>query len=88
MVCKDRPMSALDTAIWWTEYVLRMKDTSHLKPLSMTQNLLVYRSLDVFGIIFFVFYIFLAILASLTYCLLKATILSKKSVLVEKVKRS
>ncbi|CAG7724100.1 unnamed protein product, partial [Allacma fusca] len=27
---KDRPMSSVDTAVWWTEYVLR-HDTGHLK---------------------------------------------------------
>ena len=81
-------MSAVDTAVWWTEYVLRMKDTSHLKPLSMTQNLLVYRSLDVFGFIFFVLFIFLAILASITYCILKFCLSSKHPSLVEKAKRS
>ncbi|XP_017083962.2 uncharacterized protein LOC108116535 [Drosophila eugracilis] len=28
---KDRPMSPLDTAVWWTEYTLRNPDASHIR---------------------------------------------------------
>nr|XP_016931662.2 UDP-glucosyltransferase 2 [Drosophila suzukii] len=28
---RDRPMSPLDTAIWWTEYALRNRDTNHMR---------------------------------------------------------
>ncbi|XP_043652752.1 UDP-glucosyltransferase 2 [Drosophila teissieri] len=28
---RDRPMSPLETAIWWTEYALRNRDTSHMR---------------------------------------------------------
>nr|AAY54840.1 IP11703p [Drosophila melanogaster] len=28
---RDRPMSPLDTAVWWTEYALRNKDASHMR---------------------------------------------------------
>ncbi|XP_039491507.1 UDP-glycosyltransferase UGT4-like isoform X2 [Drosophila santomea] len=28
---KDRPMSPLDTAVWWTEYALRNRDISHIR---------------------------------------------------------
>jgi len=27
----DRPMSPLDTAVWWTEYALRNRDVSHIR---------------------------------------------------------
>nr|XP_044251378.1 UDP-glycosyltransferase UGT4-like [Drosophila takahashii]XP_044251379.1 UDP-glycosyltransferase UGT4-like [Drosophila takahashii] len=28
---RDRPMSPLETALWWTEYALRHRDTSHMR---------------------------------------------------------
>ncbi|KAH8385669.1 hypothetical protein KR200_006615, partial [Drosophila serrata] len=28
---RDRPMSPLDTAVWWTEYVLRHRDAKHIR---------------------------------------------------------
>ncbi|XP_043654122.1 UDP-glycosyltransferase UGT5-like isoform X2 [Drosophila teissieri] len=31
MTFKDRPMSPLDTAVWWTEYALRNRDISHIR---------------------------------------------------------
>ncbi|CAG7724753.1 unnamed protein product [Allacma fusca] len=37
---RDRPMSPADTALWWTEFVLRQGDTSFLKPMSIYQKLL------------------------------------------------
>ncbi|CAG7731239.1 unnamed protein product [Allacma fusca] len=49
---KDRPMKPLDTAIWWTEFVLRHDDTSFLKPMSIYQSWWRRRSLDIYGIAF------------------------------------
>lgn len=70
---EDRPMSPIETAVWWTDYVLRTPDTSHLKPLSMEQTWYERRLLDVWmflaGIIFVIFattiYIFKKILVFL-----------------------
>jgi len=44
---KDRQTSPLDTAIWWVEYVLRHRDTSHLRSKGMDQTWYQRRLLDV-----------------------------------------
>jgi len=49
---KDRPGKPLETAVWWTEYVLRHKDTSALKPLSLYQPWYERRLLDVWLFLF------------------------------------
>jgi len=33
LVLRDRPMSPVDTAVYWTEFVLRHEDTASLKPM-------------------------------------------------------
>lgn len=48
----DRPMKPADTALWWTEYVLRNDNTNHLKSLSINTSWFKRRSLDVWGAIF------------------------------------
>jgi len=49
---KDRPMKPLETAVWWTEYVLRHKDVSALKSLTSHQTWHERRLLDVWLFIF------------------------------------
>jgi len=46
---RDRPMSPLDTAVWWTEYLLRTEDTAHLRPAGHSQNWFVRRLIDVWA---------------------------------------
>jgi hypothetical protein len=48
---KDRPMSAVDTAVWWTEYVLR-HDTAHLKSPGIWQHWWQRRLLDFWAAVF------------------------------------
>jgi glucuronosyltransferase len=48
---KDRPMSAVDTAVWWTEYVLR-HDTTHLKSPGIWQYWWQRRLIDFWATIF------------------------------------
>lgn len=45
---RDRPLDPLENALYWTEYVLRHNDTTHLKPLGMNRNWYQRRLLDVY----------------------------------------
>ncbi|KAE8746863.1 UDP-glycosyltransferase-17 [Frankliniella occidentalis] len=49
---RDRPMSPLDTAVYWTEYVIRHKGAPHLR--GGARNLAWYQEalLDVFAVVF------------------------------------
>ncbi|CAL8100658.1 unnamed protein product [Orchesella dallaii] len=46
-IFRDRPMTPVDTAVWWTEYVLRTEDTSHLRPTGNDQYWFQRAQLDV-----------------------------------------
>lgn len=47
----DRPMSAMDTAIFWTEYVIRHKGAAHLRPAILDLAWYQYLLLDVLAVI-------------------------------------
>lgn len=44
---RDRPLSALDTAVYWVEYVLRHNGARHLKSEAVDLNFIQKNSLDV-----------------------------------------
>lgn len=48
---RDQPMSPLDTAIWWTEYVLRHKGAYHMRVAGQDLGFFAYHSLDVIGVL-------------------------------------
>ncbi|XP_017776621.1 PREDICTED: UDP-glucuronosyltransferase 2C1-like, partial [Nicrophorus vespilloides] len=50
---KDEPMSSLEKAIWWTEFVLRNKGAQHLKGPEHTIPLYQYYYLDVISFLIF-----------------------------------
>ncbi|XP_065219662.1 uncharacterized protein LOC135845126 [Planococcus citri] len=64
-IYKDRPMSAMDTAIYWIEYVIRHKGARHLRSAAVDLPLYQYLLLDVivflitviFGATFFILYL-------------------------------
>ncbi|XP_035708366.1 UDP-glucuronosyltransferase 1-10 isoform X2 [Folsomia candida] len=70
-IFRDRPSHPVDTAVWWTEYVLRHSDTSHLRPLSVHQPWWMKRHVDVW------FCIFSSISISLTVSVLIFKIIMK-----------
>lgn len=51
---RDRPQSALDTAVFWIEYVLRHNGANHLQNEAVHLNFFQNNSLDVFGFFFVV----------------------------------
>ncbi|KAH8242954.1 hypothetical protein KR032_003264 [Drosophila birchii] len=46
---RDQPMTPLDTAIWWTEYVLRHKGAYHMRVAGQDLGFFAYHSVDVIG---------------------------------------
>lgn len=48
---KDRPMSALDTAIYWIEYVIRNKGANYMKNPGLEMSWIAYYMLDVYAFI-------------------------------------
>jgi glucuronosyltransferase len=76
---KDRETKPLATALWWTEYVLRHKDTTHLKPLSIHQTWYERRLLDVWFFIFFVATLILSTVFFISYKCTKTIFCTKKS---------
>uniref|UniRef100_A0A336LLK7 CSON001318 protein n=1 Tax=Culicoides sonorensis TaxID=179676 RepID=A0A336LLK7_CULSO len=54
---KDKPMSPIDTAIYWIEYVIRHRGATHKKYPGVELNFIQSNSLDVFGFLFVVAYI-------------------------------
>ncbi len=65
-IFKDRPIDPLDNVVYWTEYVLRQKDTNLMKPFGMRVNWYQRRLLDVYLAIAVSLMAVLAILISVT----------------------
>lgn len=47
----DQPMTGLEKAVWWSEYVLRHNDTSHLKSVLAGKPFYDEFQLDVVGVL-------------------------------------
>jgi glucuronosyltransferase len=67
----DRPQKPLDTAEWWTEFILRHGQVNELKPLGIRQSWFQRRLLDVWLVVFSVLFLFplMAIIAVLIFIL-------------------
>ena len=60
-VFKDQPERPLDTALFWTEYVMRHKGASHLRSPARVLNFFQYYCLDVTAVLVAIFTIILFI---------------------------
>ncbi|XP_016949796.1 UDP-glycosyltransferase UGT4 [Drosophila biarmipes] len=49
---RDQPMSAMETAIWWTEYILRHKGADHMRIAEQEMSLMQYYNVDVVSVLF------------------------------------
>lgn len=46
---RDQPLTPLETAIYWTEYVTRHKGAMHMRSPGLDLSFFAYHSLDVFA---------------------------------------
>lgn len=49
---RDQPLTPLETAIYWTEYVARHKGATHMRSPGLDLSFFAYHSLDVFASLF------------------------------------
>lgn len=74
-ISKDRPMGSLEKAVWWTEYLIRHKNTLHLRSPSADIPLYQYFYLDilllVFSVLAVLFYTFKILLFTVKFILRK-----------------
>nr|WEU75319.1 uridine diphosphate-glycosyltransferases 39B20 [Glyphodes pyloalis] len=61
---RDRPMTPLDTAVYWIEYVIRNKGASYMKNSGLKMSWIAYNMLDVYAFV-------LLVILSTVYCTLK-----------------
>jgi len=52
MRLRDQPMNPLETAVWWTEYVLRHKGAPHMRLSEQDMSFVQYYSLDIASVLF------------------------------------
>ncbi len=54
---RDQPLTPLETAVYWTEYVARHKGAPHLRSAGLDLSFFAYHSLDVFAFLLVTIYI-------------------------------
>ncbi|ODM90028.1 UDP-glucuronosyltransferase 1-1 [Orchesella cincta] len=68
----DRPMSPLENAVWWVEFLLRNPDSSEfIRPYSSTQSWWVRRQLDVWAFVFIVAFFVICIPILILYSIVR-----------------
>lgn len=86
---RDRPSTAMDTAVFWTEYVIRHRGAPHMHYPGADLNFIQRNSLDVIAFLLLVLYILFKITKlffKMVFKFIKNLFTSKKS--TDKIKRS
>lgn len=66
---RDRPQTALDTAIYWVEYVIRHKGALHMRYQGVEHNLFQATSIDVIAFLCAIVYAVVKLCKMLCKCL-------------------
>ncbi|CAH0388912.1 unnamed protein product [Bemisia tabaci] len=64
-IMSDQPMTSLDTAIYWMDYVIRHKGAHHLKPITVSMPLYQILLLDVIAVYFTAFLVMMILIVKL-----------------------
>ena len=75
----DRPMSALDTAVYWVEYVIRHNGAKHMQSQAIHLNWFQYYGLDVYAFIGLVLYLIWKLIKFSCCFILRKLFKSKKN---------
>ncbi|KAH8404960.1 hypothetical protein KR009_012056, partial [Drosophila setifemur] len=65
---RDQPMNPMETAIWWTHYILRHKGARHMRVAGRELDFITYHNLDILGTLLAAL---LVILGVAFFCILK-----------------
>lgn len=68
---RDRPMTPLQTAIYWIEYVIRYDGAKHMQSPAVHLNFIQKNSIDILLLFAIVFYIIFKILAKIVSVVLR-----------------
>ncbi|KAM8705493.1 hypothetical protein ACLKA7_009880 [Drosophila subpalustris] len=71
MRLRDQPMNPLETAVWWTEYVLRHKGAPHMRISDQDMSFMQYYSLDIASVLLVRIGLAIIIIACISLRLLK-----------------
>ncbi|XP_017005911.2 UDP-glucosyltransferase 2 [Drosophila takahashii] len=83
---RDQPMNPLDTAVWWTNYVLRHKGAKYMRVTGRDLDFFTYHSLDVLGTFLLGFLVVFASVVFFVFMLLKIVMRSEKNTKTRKRK--
>lgn len=68
---RDRPMSPLQTAVYWIEYVIRHDGAKHMQSAAVNLNFFQQNSLDILLVVFVGLYIFYKVIVAILRFVLK-----------------